>query len=187
MIASACTGPSATADPEPAAAPAETTPRPLADPQPQDDTFDCPVTTPVVDGFTPPAPYPQRAPFADEAWYGTDGLWTALRMDGTAPLTKMLLWWSAEYPGGADEPSPQVDVVWTYLGPDPAVGRMAVHPVAATTNGYTPESGWLMMASSYPRDGVDEDSEIVPGCWRVDGSYQTTTLHYVVDVPVSTD
>src|SRR6266542_1441791 len=42
----------------------------------------CPVTRPPDPLFTPPPPYSRYAPAAEEFWYGTDALWTAVPKTG---------------------------------------------------------------------------------------------------------
>lgn len=92
----------------------------------------------------------------------------------------MPLWWSVNFPGGSDEPEPAVRVSWTRLGT--AEETTIVDPLEWTTNAYTPETGWLMMAGAYPRRGQGEASSLAVGCWRVEATYKEATLSYVIEL-----
>ena len=143
--------------------------------------FECPVTIPTQPGLVPPAPYPERPLEEGLVWYGTPDLWTVLSADGETVMTKTRLWWSASFPGGGDESHPDVRVRWTRLGSDrqPTVADQSDD---WTTNGYTAETGWLMMAGDYPRRSAAEGGPIDEGCWRVEATYKGATLAYVVDL-----
>lgn len=120
----------------------------------------------IPDGsFIPPDPYPAIPAGEELAWYGTPGLWTALPRDGLYP-TRKSVWWSTNYGGGATEPRPEIEVVWTRL--DEPTAPIANEP--PVTNAFTDEEGWFMIA------GLDPDE---PGCWRVTATYKGATLSYV--------
>jgi len=147
--------------------------------------IECPVTIPPQPGFTPPAPYPETAPFEGHEWYGSDELWTALAVDGELALTKMPLWWSVNFPGAREEPHPDVRISWTRLMSDDETSL--IDRAGMTTNGYTSETGWLMMAGAYPRRGTGEASGLDVGCWRVEAVYKGATLSYVLELSEPTE
>jgi hypothetical protein len=141
--------------------------------------FTCPVTRPKPGEFVPPAPYPAQYPHGDAVWFGRKTLWTALPPDGSFSATKMPLWWSVKFPGGAKEPKPDVRVTWTRLdGDDPVVVRGGDW----TTNGYTPETGWLMMSGKYPPRDDGTPGIFDEGCWRATAAYKGASLSYVFEL-----
>lgn len=127
----------------------------------------CPVTLPT-DSFTPPKPYTAEYPHEELVWYGTDGLWTALALDGRHGPRKGAFW-STAFPGGQKEQRPALEVTWTRLDGD----EQRVIEAHDATNAYTVEEGWFMIG------GIDPDE---PGCWRVDASYKGATLSYVYEM-----
>lgn len=129
-------------------------------------TAACPVTIPAEGGFSPPEPWPADYPHDGMVWFGTDGLWTALSLDGDHDPRKSV-WWSANFPGGQEEEQPPLDVVWRRLDGD----EVHVHDEDAT-NAYTVEEGWFMM------QGIDPDTA---GCWEVTATYKEATLSYVYE------
>jgi hypothetical protein len=143
--------------------------------------FHCPVTIPRRPGFRPPPGYPRRAPFDGKVWYGSSGLWTILNLNGEPVGTKMPLWWSVRFPGGSDEPRPNVRVRWIRIGSnrEPSV----IDQRGWTTNGLTPETGWLMMAGAFPRTDVRGACVLNAGCWKVEATYKGSTLTYVIELP----
>jgi len=129
--------------------------------------FDCPVTIPPKPGFIPPDGYPSTPVFG--VWYGTEGLWTVLETDGSYRPRKTVLW-SANFPGGAEEERPAVDVTWTRLD----AGDVSISNDGLATNAYTPEDGDFMIAGLDPRE---------QGCWEVTARYKGAMLSYVYFVP----
>ena len=126
---------------------------------------DCPITIP--NGFTPPAPYPETPSVPGQVWYGAPDLWTLLPTDGSYAPRKSV-WWSANFPGGAEEEVPAITVTYVRLdGDDPSV-----HEHSPGTNAYTVEDGWFMIA------GIDPEQ---PGCWEVTAEYEDATLSYVYE------
>lgn len=125
--------------------------------------FECPVTMPDRPGFVPPEPW--HADPSTGVWYGTESLWTSLPADGDYPPRKAVFW-SANFPGGALEPQPDLEVGWRRLDVD----RPSIVAGAPGTNAHTPEDGWFMIA------GIDPDE---PGCWEVTARYKSATLTYV--------
>lgn len=126
---------------------------------------DCPVTIPDGD-WQPPAPYPSD-PAGDSAWYGTDELWTVLDTQGDYQPRKSV-WWSEDFQGGGEEPTPDIDVTWRRFD-WPAD---AVITVTGGTNAYTAEDGWFMIAGGDPGIG---------GCWEVSATYRGAQLSYVYE------
>ena len=141
---------------------------------------DCPVTIPPDPGFVAtepkkanysehfpaPEPYPHGYPHEGMVWYGTDGLWTALSVDGDHAPRKSV-WWSSDFRGGIVEGEPEVWVTWTRLDTDK---RVVIDNDGKATNAYTPEEGWFMIA------GIDPPQ---PGCWQVKATYKGASLTYV--------
>jgi len=127
----------------------------------------CPATIPFQPGFEPPDGYPSTPVFG--VWYGTDGLWTVLEVDGSY-RPRMTVFWSVNFPGGAEEEQPRVDVTWTRVD---VLGE-PISNEGMATNAYTPEDGDFMIA------GIDPDE---PGCWEVTATYKGATLAYVYLVP----
>jgi hypothetical protein len=129
---------------------------------------ECPATRPPEPGLDPPAPW--SAPPPDQVWFGTADLWTALP-DGTSPVPRKSVWWSRNFPGGAEEEQPEVSVTWRRLD-DPSAPVVRAEPPG--TNAYTPGTGWFMIASKLDPVGI--------GCWEVTGSYKGHELTYVYEV-----
>ena len=128
---------------------------------------------------------PRDRSFEGHEWYGSDELWTALAVDGELALTKMPLWWSVNFPGAREEPHPDVRISWTRLMSDDETSL--IDRAGMTTNGYTSETGWLMMAGAYPRRGTGEASGLDVGCWRVEAVYKGATLSYVLELSEPTE
>lgn len=103
------------------------------------------------------------------AWYGTEGLWTALPTHGSYGPRKSV-WWSSSFPGGHLEPELEIEVIWERLDAD----RPPTTNKGRGTNAHTPEDGWFMIA------GIDPDE---PGCWRVKATYSGVELSYVYNRP----
>lgn len=128
---------------------------------------ECPVTAPTAEAFVPPDPdLADRASELGYVWYGSDELWTVLDPDGGYSERKSV-WWSANFPGGATENSPEITVV----------ARRLDHPgsIASSrygTNAYTGEEGWFMIA--------DFPFALPDGCWEVTGEYKGASLSFTV-------
>lgn len=133
--------------------------KPVATDAPQ-----CPVTIPG-DVFAPRPPHPAAYPHAGLAWYGTDGLWTALETNGVYTPRKSV-WWSAGFPGGDQEQQPALSVRWRRID----AAAPVIDNDGMATNAFTPEEGWFMIG------GIDPEE---PGCWEVEASYKGATLSYV--------
>lgn len=138
-----------------------------------DATFECPVTIPPQPGFSPPEPWPDTYPHEGSVWYGNPGLWTVLETDGDYGPRKSV-WWSANFPGGAEETWPDLHVTWTHLDTDEEV---VIDNHGRATNAYTEADGWFMIAGIDPDAATDDFGE--PGCWRVTAEYKGATLSYV--------
>ena len=133
----------------------------------------CAVTRPEP-AFVPPEGEPAIAP-GSRGWYGTAGLYVALPLEGEVwrglphnpdGYTQKTVWWSAAWRPDF-EPEPAITVTGRQLdGP----GTFEVSP---GTNASAPDIGTAMMV------GID-----VPalGCWEVTGTYQGTSVSYVVFV-----
>ncbi len=126
----------------------------------------CVVTVPPEPGLVVPDTHPEEPVFG--VWYGTPDLWTVLETDGSYGPRKSL-WWSANFPGGADEERPEVFVTWRRL--DRAEPILTDN--SAATNAYTAEDGWFMIA------GIDPEES---GCWEITATYKGATLSYVAVV-----
>ena len=93
---------------------------------------------------------------------GDEGLWTTLRADGDITLTKGMLWWSTNYPGGGPEPKPEVLVTLERLDrpTDPALHYSEIF--TKTTNAHTAKTGWMMVAGVLPPR--DRTGAVILGC-----------------------
>lgn len=128
------------------------------------DRYKCPVTEPIAE-FQPPEPYAPSRAVDGMIWYGTSDLWTVLKLDGRHSPRKSV-WWSANFPGGRDEPMPVISITWTRLDEQADIVRNG----SRGTNAYTAADGQFMIG------GIDPD---LPGCWEVAASYKGATLSYV--------
>lgn len=138
-----------------------------------DATFECPVTIPPQPGFSPPEPWAATYPHEGSVWYGDEELWTVLETDGTYGPRKSV-WWSANFPGGAEEERPDLHVTWTRLDTDEPI---VFDNEGRATNAHTAAEGWFMIARSDPDLTKADVSE--SGCWRVTAEYKGATLSYV--------
>lgn len=120
----------------------------------------CPVTLPGEELFTPPPPYPPRAPYGERFWYGSEALWTSLPANGHWPQLARgdkVFWWRTGYdPSG--EPQPQLWMTARRLDGD---GVAREDPPA--TNAYHRDFHWAMLA------GFQVPST---GCWEITGHYE---------------
>ena len=158
LLATSCGGAEATLS-----APAEG-PASVADPV-TDEPFDCPVTLPGK-GFVAAGTHPTPS-LPGHVWYGTPDLYVPLPVDGDYGVRKGV-WWSVNFPGGGEEPQPDLTVTYTRLD----VKSEPVTTGGPGTNALTAEDGWFMMA------GIDPDE---PGCWEVVGRYKGAELTYVYE------
>lgn len=129
----------------------------------------CPVTTRPVQPFTPPAPYPNGAPYAGKFWYGSEALWTMLPVDGRWDQLahgEKVWWWRAGY-DGTEEPQPELSVTATRLDGE----APEAHSGTPATNGYHRDFHWAMLT------GLEVSG---PGCWQVTGRYRGETLSFVI-------
>jgi hypothetical protein len=133
----------------------------------------CPITQAPDPAFEPPAPYPAKAPYAGEFWYGTPALWTMLGDEGTwqqlphtdAGYTQKVFWWRQGYDWRA-EPEPELTVTGRRLD-----GSAPPLSASRATNAYHPDFSSAMLV------GVD-----VPtlGCWEITGHIDGQALSFVV-------
>lgn len=144
--------------------------------------FVCPVTVPSKPGFEPSEPktavytknfprpetYPTEYPDEESVWYGDDGLWTVLPLDGLYDERKTVFW-SANFPGGTVEEQPELHVTWARLDSD---DKRVVDNNGQATNAYTPEHGWFMITGT---------EVLEAGCWEVTATYKGATLSYVYE------
>lgn len=79
------------------------------------------------------------------------------------------MFWSAEFPGGVQEPEPSLGVTYRRLDAE----QPPVSNDLKATNGLTAEDGWFMIG------GINPDQ---PGCWEVTATYKGSTLSYVYEV-----
>ncbi|MEM7342020.1 MAG: hypothetical protein AAF467_25485 [Actinomycetota bacterium] len=148
---------------------------PAPSPSPPDDEEaatpargECPTTQPPEEAFVPPAPWPATPASDNMAWYGTDELWTVIEIDW--PIENKSVWWSAQFPGGPDEPNPPLTVIFERLDAD-------LPPIvydAPGTNAFTDADQWFMINGREPTES---------GCWQATATYRGTTLSYIFEVP----
>lgn len=133
----------------------------------------CAVTRPPKPLFRPPAPYARYAPAAEEFWYGTDALWTAIPKTGVwwglphnpEGYTQKVFWWRKDY-SWADEPEPKLIVTGQRLDTSAAPLN-----VSRATNAFGKDIQSAMLV------GVDFPTL---GCWEITGQYAGTKLSFVV-------
>lgn len=115
------------------------------------------------EAFVPPNGItPTRAD--GKVWYGTDELWTAIPANGISDFEKSV-WWSSNFPGSAEEPSPEIEVTYRLLG-DETETITNSNVIVATT----PDEGSFMSVGFQPA---------FQGCWEVTATYKDATLTYV--------
>ncbi|HSF15823.1 MAG TPA: hypothetical protein VLK65_09740 [Vicinamibacteria bacterium] len=136
----------------------------------------CPVSLPPETPFTPPTPYPTEAPYGT-FWWGTEGLWTMLRADGTwrgVPPDRgyrrgyrdKVFWWRPGYDGRV-EPRPELEVTGRRID-----AEAPPFTVPSATNAHSEDfGGWTMLT------GVDIPTT---GCWEITGRYADESLTFVV-------
>lgn len=142
--------------------------RPLAPPS------SCPVTKPADHPFVPPAPYSAK-PSAEQFWFGSDRIWTALPVTGTWRLghytpndpsfRQKLQFWRQGYDPHAD-PRPNLTVTGKRLD-SPAA------PLQSDGKGngsWTERDSFIMTGINFP----------TAGCWQVTGRYEDDELTFVV-------
>jgi len=141
----------------------------------KDSPANCPVTTLAKQdsAFGAPAPFSPSAPWEGFFWFGSNGLWIALRTDGVwAELphnpqgyTQKIMWWSDSY-SLPDEPEPALVVTGRRLDADaPPLGFYGA------TNAIADDIGEAMLT------GVDFPTL---GCWKITGKYKSVELSFVV-------
>ncbi len=132
----------------------------------------CPITRPHEPVFTPPPPWPSKAPYG-EFWYGTEALWTAVRPNGTwealphdATGYGQKVWFWKKGFNGHDDPNPKLTVTGRRLD-----GSAPPLVASKATNGYHEDFNWAMLV------GVE-----VPtlGCWEITGHIESHDLSFVV-------
>ncbi len=127
----------------------------------------CPVTVAPEAGFEPPEPWPATPSAEEYAWYGTKDLWTVIDRGEHAP--RKGVWWSANFPGGAEEEQPQLHITYRRLGSD----EPTIVFGGPGTNAYTVQDGDFMI------NGIEPEA---PGCWLATATYKGATLSYVYEV-----
>ena len=142
---------------------------------PQDPPASCPITMPQDPPFVSPSiPFlSPPGPFPDEFWFGSDHLWTSLRVDGTwASLphnpegyTQKIFWWSDLF-SLKDEPEPALIVTGQRLD-----AKAPPLNAPKATNAYGGDIGQAMLT------GVDFPTL---GCWKITGKYADAELSFVV-------
>jgi hypothetical protein len=134
----------------------------------------CPITSPEEMKFTPPSLYPATPPaeYGDQFWYGSRGLWTMLRKDGTWSglpyskdgYTQKVFWWREGYKASA-EPSPALTVTGTRLDASAPPLR-----APAATNASADFGQAMLVGVTIP----------TPGCWKITGRYNGHELSFVI-------
>jgi hypothetical protein len=136
----------------------------------------CPVTTAPSPPFVPPVPY-RANPYDEHFWYGTNGLWTSLPVEGVWRLprredgfyfNKLFLWqegwdWRKEpYP-----PGPDIKLVLRRLN-----GNTSPITSRGGTNAFFDDS-WAMLT------GVNFPTE---GCWEITSFHDGHKLTFVLSI-----
>jgi len=118
----------------------------------------------------PPAPR-SASPPADEFWYGTQALWTALRPDGTwnglpyqdGAYTQKVFWWSRDYKW-------ESPLTVTGMRIDGSAPPLRSSPA---TNAFAEDIGSSILV------GVEIPAA---GCWEIAGHLKGATVSFVVRV-----
>jgi hypothetical protein len=136
----------------------------------------CPITANPDPPFIPPAPYPAIPP-EGTFWYGAEGLWTMLRVNGTwsaLPYNRggygqKVFWWRQGYEARSER-KPQVIVTLRRLDGDaPSLTtKGATHAIFS----YRPYQAAMLTGVGIP----------TLGCWEVTGQYADRKLSFVVRV-----
>jgi len=134
---------------------------------------DCPVTTPGKVTFQAPEPYSPDAPWEGMFWFGTKGLWTALKTDGVwsdlpdnpEGYTQKIMWWSDLFVL-KDELEPALVVSGRRLDAEAPPLKFG-----GARNASAADIGDAMLT------GVDFPTL---GCWEITGRYKKTGLTFVV-------
>lgn len=121
-----------------------------------------------TENFPTPSSYPNEYPEPDAVWYGSEGLWTVLSLNGKGDERKTVFW-STNFPGGTVEEQPDLQVTWSRLDG----GEQVTVANDRSTNAYTPEHGWFMITSP--------TEKLPAGCWQVEATYKGSTLTYVYE------
>jgi hypothetical protein len=140
----------------------------------------CLTTLPPNPPFVPPVQYPPDGLAAGTFWYGTDALWTALRVDGTwkeSPESKgkgyfeKLVFWRRGF-DWRKEIKPKLIVTGKRLDGDaPSIAEAHASAVFVTDKpGYMPPG---MMT------GIDLPTA---GCWEITAHYGGHTLTFIISV-----
>lgn len=139
---------------------------------PHDPPPSCPITVQQEPPFTPPSPYDTMG-YEGEFWYGSNSLWTAVRVNGIwealphnpTGYTQKVFWWRDGYVW-TEEPEPELLVTGERLDAlaPPLIGSKG-------TNAYAADIGSAMLV------GVDLPTL---GCWKITGKYADAELSFVV-------
>jgi hypothetical protein len=131
----------------------------------------CSITRPPNRPFVPPVPPAPASPLirGGEFWYGTPGLWTSLRLDGTwgglpyhdGSYTQKVFWWSHGY----DWQSPLTVSGRRIDGAAPPLGA------STATNAFAGDIGSSILV------GVEIPAT---GCWEITGHLKGGALAFVV-------
>jgi hypothetical protein len=133
--------------------------------------WNCPITRPQSPPFAPPTLKPDLDP--GEFWHGSDGLWTAVRANGTwshlpfdsRGYTQKVFWWRKGY-DVSKEPMPKLTVTGKRL--DDIAPPFVV---SGATNAFAADIGSAMLV------GVKIPTA---GCWEITGRYGPEELSFVV-------
>jgi hypothetical protein len=133
----------------------------------------CPVTAAEDVSFKAPEPFSPTAPWEGIFWYGSEGLWTALDINGVwAKLpktsdgyTQKIMWWSDSYVL-KDELEPALVVTGKRL--DTKAEPLRFY---GATNAMADDIGEAMLTGvEFPK----------LGCWEVSAEYKMSELTFVV-------
>lgn len=134
---------------------------------------DCPVTIAENVSFQAPKPLSPAAPWPGMFWYGSEGLWTALKTDGVweglphnpEGYTQKIMWWSDRF-SLEDEQQPALVVSGHRL--DATAEPLKFY---GATNAMAEDIGEAMLT------GVDFPTL---GCWEITAQYKKTDLTFIV-------
>jgi hypothetical protein len=128
--------------------------------------YGCPVTTAPNPPFVPPAPYwPNTSP--GSFWYGTNGLWTSLRIESNWPKGgEKLFLWEQGY-DWRTESRPDIQMVSRRLDT-----RAPLVTSRGGTNAIIGHVGAMLTGVAIPTEG----------CWEITAKHGGHVLTFIVSV-----
>jgi hypothetical protein len=137
----------------------------------------CPITRPQQPPFSPPKPYRATPPpLYGGFWYGSDGLWTLLKADGTWEMARdeqglfdKSFWWRAGFDPRREQ-TPSLTLSARRLD---VPGREIVASSGKATNGWRADDdigAFMLTRIELP----------AAGCWEITGHYRARELSFAV-------